>query len=474
MKINSSLSVDAFSTPVTGNESPSYDEVRACLLRISLKVLFIWWKTDVNLSFLIFHSLVDDEHVFPNEKKVIEILSQYFILVDDNDISLHQLFCLEKKVLNFDNIFNQIEKRYSVNLVDVEKSHFVQGLLYAKQLPMIIFLLEKYRESNSIPIILPTPLLLYLDKCGFLWGKCTQTQDYLSFIFSQLQFLLRAEYYLIFYKNHLFGKDESQHENAFGVYEIPVDHLLEPHIQNEMKIQYGVEYCCWVPGIYSNLGLPIGTGGISVSLKNFGIFIQLRQFLRNRKEIFSLNRQELIIHELVHACRENLASVEFEEEFAYSLSKSFIRRVFAPITQNRIDSILFYIFSLISITTDLPAFPRWVSLFSKLPVLITTLLGLFRLALMKQRLYRAGKYFKDQLQQNNVMPILFRLTDEEIHYFSKQYKKPQPLFNILQSKLKALETLKNNADKHMVDISTATRWLVLNENYFVPNKRSSL
>lgn len=136
--------------------------------------------------------------------------------------------------------------------------------------------------------------------------------------------------------------------------------------------------------------------------------------------------------------RRNLQSVRFEEEFAYSLSKSYLRKMLSPVTQRPTDSLFYALAAALSLTSDLPVFPRWISLFSKFPFYIMMLLGLLRLFFTKRVLSRAKKALQyGGIKEQNILPILFRLMDEEIVEISNLFKRKKNINTYITTKAKS-------------------------------------
>lgn len=136
--------------------------------------------------------------------------------------------------------------------------------------------------------------------------------------------------------------------------------------------------------------------------------------------------------------RRNLNSIRFEEEFAYSLSKSYLRKTLSPVTQRPTDSILYIFAAVVSLTSDLPVFPRWISFFSKFPFYIMMLLGLLRLFFTKRVLARAKKVLQSGgIKEQNILPILFRLMDEEIVEISNLFKRKKNINDYIKEKAKS-------------------------------------
>jgi hypothetical protein len=235
---------------------------------------------------------------------------------------------------------------------------------------------------------------LYLNSKGFLLGDENE-MEYKIKIMKQYKLLLEIErFYEIFKKEEL----------------IPMDHF--ERIFHETSLEYDIQVD-WLIGFYSKYYLPNYSGGCSYET-NIGTFIQINPNLKKKETFYSLNRNELLIHEVIHSSRINLKSKLFEEEFAFSLSRNYLRRNFSTILSRPMEFILFYLFSIFSLSTDYQIFPKWFYYLSKIPF-ITFLLKLF-IHFLQRKIY-LKKCSNNLMRLNvgkNLNKILFRLKDEEI------------------------------------------------------------
>jgi hypothetical protein len=173
----------------------------------------------------------------------------------------------------------------------------------------------------------------------------------------------------------------------------------------------------WVWGLYTRLGLPAFTAGCSWDFPQGLQFIQIHPVFRRLPRPFRLTREETIAHELIHIVRIPLKSNRFEELVAYSISTSAVRRVLAPLVQQGSDLVAFVVSALLSVLADLylTRIPRWLGLILKLPVAGTVFIAFVRLW-RTRNLFRKARatLLRLGVRTENVLPILVRLTDQEI------------------------------------------------------------
>lgn len=303
--------------------------------------------------------------------------------------------------------------------INVECSQFVQcmQLDHGKMASILYNWTTNKTLNGNLGGNIPLTILKYLNGKGHIWGRHTNTLEYKKHVGNHYRNLLKIEQMLL--ETPFGSKNAFQYEYDA---QIPFSHINDPTIQNNLQSAYDIQVY-WVPGFYSRKNLPLFSGGVSYETQDNNLtFIQLNPYLLEREKLGTLDRRELIMHELIHSARMGLDSVQFEEEFAYSLSTSTLRRIFAPITQRPIDSILFSVFSIFSITTDLPRFPRWLSLLSKFPFAIVVFIGMLRLLRTRRALKAAHRHLESLgcIPRRNIRPFLFRLTDDEILELSRK------------------------------------------------------
>lgn len=287
--------------------------------------------------------------------------------------------------------------------------HFVQYMLHeqnAQQVKLVSTV------GQQLELQQPTlNLLLKLNSQGFI-PPLPQLQSNQFDQWESLKFIIISQYKLLLHLEQLLCRPESSFGFDKRTPRIPFQHFV--HSQSILSKEYDCNVL-WVPGFYTRHGLPMFSGACSYDT-SIGTFIQLHSSLKESEKFFSLDRVELLIHELAHSARTPLHSLQFEEEFAYRLSKSYFRRIFSPIVQRSTDSIIFSLVGALSMLTDIPGFfSSFWRVLSKAPVVVTIVFGLVRLFHTKRILTRAAATLhKVGIPMNHVQPILFRMSDDEI------------------------------------------------------------
>lgn len=173
----------------------------------------------------------------------------------------------------------------------------------------------------------------------------------------------------------------------------------------------------WIAATYSNKKLPLWQGAATwlYELDGYWIpLIQLKRSFKNKKHLGLYSRCEVLAHEAVHATRMTFKNSHFEEIFAYNTSDNFLRKRFGPLFFNSWESYFFVILLALSLP---------LQIFGYLTIALSLLLAplgywLIRLRL-KQRIFskclnHLKSHFKDL-----ALPLMLRLTDREIRFFSK-------------------------------------------------------
>jgi hypothetical protein len=88
-----------------------------------------------------------------------------------------------------------------------------------------------------------------------------------------------------------------------------------------------------LPAFYSDKGLMPWQGAASWIDGGRIASIQLRESLRKGHYLGLYKREEILVHEVVHAARSAFKEDRFEEFFAYATSESRFRRVLGPIVR---------------------------------------------------------------------------------------------------------------------------------------------
>jgi hypothetical protein len=220
----------------------------------------------------------------------------------------------------------------------------------------------------------------------------------------------------------------------------------------------------WIPFVYGNKHLMPWHGGCAWIFQMaeggpLAAFIQLRSaFLASRYYLGFYDRNELVAHELAHACRMAFQEPAFEEVLAYSCSSRSYTRILGPIVESSIESAVFMLALAIVIAVEM------VTLFYGLEGDGSLLLGLLALPLAMAayggfRLWRKLSAFnscKDNLTKTlndpqKVRGLMFRLTDAEIRAFASMSK----------------AEILNYADEHR---EQSMRWRVIHLAYLSTSK----
>ena len=218
---------------------------------------------------------------------------------------------------------------------------------------------------------------------------------------------------------------ESHQYNLRGLFPLP-EEPEEYYLTRCMAIKKGEDhcpaivealYCCkpdWVRIEYSDDNLLLWEAGATFYDEEKGLsHIQLRRaFLQKESYLGLYSRLEVLAHEYIHAIRFPLQSEKYEEFFAYFIAASFgskFRAFWGPLFTKPIDAVLFFIASLIPFgalfTDSVDPF------FFLIPLL--TLFTFFSLRLCFR--WRRWRSCKEKVG----LPLMIRLTDQEIDLFSQ-------------------------------------------------------
>jgi hypothetical protein len=407
------------------------------------RLMCVFKNTGIALSFPFFESRKEQiskgviTHLTPQSIQKISYHDLYDLCDYESRVMSHHT--LDEQIQHIMMLICTLRKGYTTDQMSeyVQKSQFVIVLSLdgGRMASTIYHFCTNVSWKSQIPI----SSLKYLNSQGYLWGPASnrsieeQHVEYKKQIITRFKLLLELEQQLML--------PDEEHETErdpilrFFTYTpdevIPVELFMAPSVTKELSM-YDIQVL-YAPGFFSLKNLPLSTFGITytVDLDDIDLtFIQISSLMKNRRNIGSVSRRELIVHECIHAARVPLHSHEYEEELAYHLSTSFIRRVFAPVTRRQRDTLLFTMFSAVSIISDFPTFPRWFALFTKFPVFFTIIFAMYRLFSMKRRLRKAQQYFKrSQVPEKHIMPIIFRLTDQEIDELATTNKRLDDIVN---------------------------------------------
>lgn len=167
----------------------------------------------------------------------------------------------------------------------------------------------------------------------------------------------------------------------------------------------------YICAFYSNRSLAPWQGAASWIEGRTLHSIQLRKALKKGNFLKIYKREEILAHEAVHATRSAFNENQYEEFFAYMTSESRWRRVFGPILQRPWEAWPFLLFTLAGLFW--PLF-YWGTTF-------WALCGFQRLIRLHRTLKKAAREIQKTVKDpSKARAILFRLTDREIHQFSRK------------------------------------------------------
>ncbi len=165
----------------------------------------------------------------------------------------------------------------------------------------------------------------------------------------------------------------------------------------------------WIFINYSNKGLLPWEGGCTWIFEENGVInttLQLRRLFKHKKKYLKLyDKQEILIHELVHIGRIAFDEPKFEEFLAYRTSPNAFRREFSNMIEHSYEPLLFLI-PLFLINLFLPIY------FNLLP--LTLLIGAFFRSKKRKKTFEEAKKRLKPLFKEDSEPFLYRLTDDEI------------------------------------------------------------
>ncbi|MBS0636711.1 MAG: hypothetical protein JSS12_04310 [Verrucomicrobia bacterium] len=204
--------------------------------------------------------------------------------------------------------------------------------------------------------------------------------------------------------------------NKQGIFALPEDtsetyyvraSALTPKLESHSVDMYDI-HASWVDVEYSTEGLQPWEAGCMWYSDNSYPTIQLNPHFRDNERYLKIyHKDEILSHEYVHAARSVLNSSRFEEIFAFYTSKSPFRTYLGPIFEKPWESMAFVGVLFISVVT----LYFW-------PVVVAALALFIRLN------YRWWKWLSckrhlDALLKKSSLPLMVRLTDEEVLLFSK-------------------------------------------------------
>ncbi len=149
--------------------------------------------------------------------------------------------------------------------------------------------------------------------------------------------------------------------------------MITPGIMSEAsqatRDEYGFELD-WAPGFFMSRSLGPLWGGCAILIPEActTVFLIRSVFRKKRRWLF-YRRDELLAHELCHSARMPVGDRIYDENFAYRISPSALRRKFGGCFRHEADAILFIapVFLLLAVqlavtftSLRLPIFPFWI------------------------------------------------------------------------------------------------------------------
>ena len=216
--------------------------------------------------------------------------------------------------------------------------------------------------------------------------------------------------------------------------EIPEEILDEAAETTRAAYGFAVK---WVPGFFPTHGLGLLWGGCSISsYEDLPTLFLIRKSFKDRKKFFIYGREELTAHELCHVARTPIQDHEYEEHFAYAISRSPLRRYSGNCFKSEKDAILFIlpVFLLLLVQIGrvtywpmIPAWPFWILAFVWPVFLIVCNI------IARKRYFRAENALRS-LGVAMPQAVLFRCTGQEIGEFAALAENPEALNGHFQKK----------------------------------------
>jgi hypothetical protein len=126
---------------------------------------------------------------------------------------------------------------------------------------------------------------------------------------------------------------------VYDEFKIPKTKLQRVSSKTSQPFAFKID---WVPAFYAKKSMGILWGGCAITFPEdeYAVFIIRREF-KNKQTWLIYSRDELLAHELCHIARAPINDTPFEEHFAYSVSKSRLRKAIGNCFQQEIDALMF-------------------------------------------------------------------------------------------------------------------------------------
>lgn len=262
--------------------------------------------------------------------------------------------------------------------------------------------------------------LCQLDKEGFIVGKEETLEEFkarLDKIFNDIRDL----------------DNELKDNNSFIVYGrlgIKNSDRIGQELCEEAKQIVSSKYAfapSLIESFYAPKNFGFFVGGCAVSFDSGLCVILLRNAFKNKKKWLLYTSLELLAHELCHSARTPIKDNTLEEFFAYNISTSPLRRYLGNCFRSQWDSILILApILLLMAVTILKAviYPYINTTFFWLLIVIYPAFLIIRNNMALSKLTKAKRVLTSYLTKNeNVMPVLFRCSLEEISSIAKMSNK---------------------------------------------------
>lgn len=176
----------------------------------------------------------------------------------------------------------------------------------------------------------------------------------------------------------------------------------------------------WAQFQYTNRGLRFWEAAL-LEVKNHTYTLKLKKVFEKKNKYLGLyHKDELIAHECCHLGRLFFNEPKYEEIFAYHTSKG-LRRYIGPLFSTSFESLILMCLLPISILSDFMLFlPNWSWFLLKgAPLFYLSFLGI-RLFSRYDRFNKCKKKIKKIVKDlSKVLAVMYRLSDNEIYYFSQ-------------------------------------------------------
>lgn len=177
---------------------------------------------------------------------------------------------------------------------------------------------------------------------------------------------------------------------------------------------------CWAKIEFTKKGLHFWEAA-ALEVNGSEYHLKLNSRFKHKRAYFGLyDKNEVLMHELAHLGRKDFNEPKYEEMFAYQTSKG-LRRLLGPLFQSPIESLLLLTMLILSMGSDLTltSTPLW--LFVKSVPLLYLLFLSSRLFSKHTSFHRCQRKLTGITKHpSSVLPLMYRLSDAEIDFFSKK------------------------------------------------------